>query len=567
MEHSRQPSGARAAFADAVRDAMNKIACEGAGKPTQEQIARATQHRNRHPVSKSAISAWRRGDRLPSSLAALNSFLSALEEVASLPPGRLERAGWARLYQQATNEGAPEQRPQAAILRVRDADPLQLMVHRARTTADGDAVPPYIPRDIDPAVRSALIRSAEHGGAVLLVGDSTAGKTRCAFEAMASTLPRHLLIVPRCAADASEAAATVVRLSNEGERCILWLNDMERYLGSGRLGLREIHALLTSRAVVLGTMRSRVRQNFPEDELLRISEEFEVRRLWSENELERARQQLRRHRDARLQLALTQADNFGIAETLATGPQLWKELKAAAVVNGNPRGAALVWAAIDLTLAGLTDPLPVTLLEALHEDYLPGRNKSLIGPEPFEEALSWATTPRDAVTRLLIQEDDGLRPFEYLLDAHLREHKPSPQLLPEKVWQITLEAGTADQQRFSVAFAAYANSRVDVSRRALQPLTEAGDVQVIRTLGLLYEKDDRAEAARWLHLSADSGDTLSLRLLGDLHFRGQERSEANNWYRKAAEAGDELAQSYFNGPAAPSLRLLIHPPLAPRKAK
>ncbi|MGW7556526.1 tetratricopeptide repeat protein [Streptomyces rimosus] len=365
---------------------------------------------------------------------------------------------------------------------------------------------------------------------------------------MASALPQHLLIVPRGAAEISEAAATAVRLSNEGERCLLWLNDMERYIGSGGLGLKDIRALLASRTVVLATMRSRIRQNFPEDELVRISEEFEVQRLWSEDELERARQQLRRRLDARLQLALTQADNFGVAETLATGPQLWKELKAASVVNGNPRGAALVWAAIDLTLAGLTDPLPVTLLETLHEDYLPGRNKSLIGPEPFEEAFLWATAPQDAVTRLLIQEGDGLRPFEYLLDAHLRERSASPQLLPERIWNIALEAGTAEQQRFSVAFAAYANSRLDVSRRALQPLTEAGNVQALRTMGLLYEKSDRTEAARWLHLAADSGDALSLRLIGDLHFRGQNGREADNWYRKAAEAGDEVAQSYFHGP-------------------
>ncbi|MFD0384290.1 hypothetical protein ACFQ2B_24705 [Streptomyces stramineus] len=58
-----------------------------------------------------------------------------------------------------------------------------------------------------------------------------------------------------------------------------------------------------------------------------------------------------------------------------------------------PRGAALVWAAIDLALAGLTDPLPAELLEELHEDYLPGRNKQLLCPEPLDEALAWATTP------------------------------------------------------------------------------------------------------------------------------------------------------------------------------
>ncbi|WLW55950.1 hypothetical protein [Streptomyces sp. YU58] len=498
-------------------------------------------------MSTSAISAWRNGERIPSSWSVLDSFLGALEQAASLPRGRFDRQRWERLYRRAGSEPVtPDGR--VAVFPVRDADPLELKVHRARTLEDGSALPDYIPRDVDPRVRQALSRMADDGGVVLLVGPSTAGKTRCAFEAMTAVLPDHLLVVPPHVTDLPDAVTEAVRMGRSGKPCVLWLNDMEQYLGSEGLTLTDLRALRRARTVVLGTMRSRIRADLPSHELVRLAEEFEVERLWSRQELDRAREHLRSRRDERLRLALDQAADFGIAETLATGPQLWRELRSASVVNGNPRGAALVWAAIDLALAGLTDPQSPDLLRELHERYLPGRNKQLIGPEPFESALAWATSARDAVTRLLIPEGDGLRPFDYLLDAHLREHGPSPELIPEEIWRVALERGTQKHQRFAIALAAHANDRMDIGMDALRPLAEAEDVDTFRTLGLLFERSDAQEAVHWLKRAIDADDVLSLRLMGNLHFRNRDRQTASTWYRRAAKAGDEVSQSYFNYP-------------------
>lgn len=65
-------------------------------------------------------------------------------------------------------------------------DPVTLGVHRAAAlppaAPDGRAAiaaPAYIPRDVDSELRERLAA----GGFVLLLGDSTAGKTRAAFEA------------------------------------------------------------------------------------------------------------------------------------------------------------------------------------------------------------------------------------------------------------------------------------------------------------------------------------------------------------------------------------------------
>ncbi|MFI1256580.1 tetratricopeptide repeat protein [Streptomyces netropsis] len=562
-ENTAHTAGAREELARAIQAAMDEVTCEGARRPTQTQIAKATEGRGRHRVSKSAISAWRTGDRIPDSWAALSSFLSALEQTASLPRGRLDDPKWVRLYERARAEQVPEPGPQAVTLRVRDADPLELKVHRARTAEGGNAVPAYIPRDVDPAVRQAMSRAGRHGGVILLVGDSTAGKTRCAYEAMTAVLPDHLLVVPRHVTEVPEAVSAVSRSAKSGERCVLWLNDMERYLGPEGMDLHAIRAMRTAKATVLGTMRIRMHQQFPDDELVRLAENFQVDRLWSPPELDRAREELHSNRDPRLRLALDQAADFGVAETLATGPQLWQRLCSASVVNGNPRGAALVWAAIDLALAGLADPLPAELLEALHEDYLPGRNKQLIGPEPLDEALAWATTPPDAVTRLLIPDGTGLRAFDYLLDAHLRARGASPDFIPERVWETVLRVGTERRQRFDIALAAHANERIDISRRALRPLADAGDVDGLRGLGVLCEREDRTEAAQWLQLACDAGDVLSLRLMGNLHFRRQDHAAADEWYRKAAEAGDEVSQSYYRGEPGPVLVRAPQTPSAP----
>jgi hypothetical protein len=120
---------------------------------------------------------------------------------------------------------------------VRDiTDPTILGVHRALAippqTAAADSVrrvdspgrrelPAYVERDIDASLR----RRMAAGGFVMLVGDSAAGKTRAAFEAVAATLPDHVLLVPG-SLDALHAAMTEAARSG---KWVLWLDDIERY--------------------------------------------------------------------------------------------------------------------------------------------------------------------------------------------------------------------------------------------------------------------------------------------------------------------------------------------------
>ena len=119
-------------------------------------------------------------------------------------------------------------------------DPILLGVHpSAPAPADAQArtddpalerVPAYVGRDIDDELRARLAGS----GFVMLVGDSTAGKSRAAYEAIL-TLPNHVLIVPHD----RDALATAIIEAAHTRDCVLWLDDLENYLGAGGSDSRE----------------------------------------------------------------------------------------------------------------------------------------------------------------------------------------------------------------------------------------------------------------------------------------------------------------------------------------
>jgi hypothetical protein len=118
---------------------------------------------------------------------------------------------------------------------VRDvSDPIDLGVHPAalapRDASEGTTrLPPYVRRDIDTELR----RTVTEPGFVLVVGDTTAGKTRSAFEAMHAILPDHVLIAP----GQREGIATAVEAAVATRQSVLWLDDLERFLGPGGLSL------------------------------------------------------------------------------------------------------------------------------------------------------------------------------------------------------------------------------------------------------------------------------------------------------------------------------------------
>lgn len=120
-------------------------------------------------------------------------------------------------------------------VRVRDADPLHLGVHRPIQLAGvANALPRYVLRDSDTAIdgiHATIEAVAGEGGFVLVVGGSSVGKTRCLVEAIQLLLPQWWLLHPANTADVDAFAD-----SGKGRRVVMWLDELQNYLGGERAG-------------------------------------------------------------------------------------------------------------------------------------------------------------------------------------------------------------------------------------------------------------------------------------------------------------------------------------------
>lgn len=96
---------------------------------------------------------------------------------------------------------------------------------------------PYASRAVD----DRLITALREKPFVLLKGRSRAGKSRTAFEAMTNALPNHLLVVPVNRSSMRKLAA-VDPPPHQGRPAVIWLDDLEQYLGAGGLDARLLRA-------------------------------------------------------------------------------------------------------------------------------------------------------------------------------------------------------------------------------------------------------------------------------------------------------------------------------------
>ncbi|MFJ2937890.1 tetratricopeptide repeat protein [Streptomyces sp. NPDC087219] len=386
---------------------------------------------------------------------------------------------------------------------LRDVEtPLFLGVHPTTAGRDGEPqLPPYVPRDSDAAVHDALRAIAGSGGLVLVLGESTAGKSRCAFEAARSVVPDHrLLHVP------PQALLSGLQSIPDGMPVIVWLDDLEQHLGAARLTAPWLRLMRQKGVALLATMRveeySRLRSGpdgeghrLAGDDVLRQADQVvRVERRWSSAELARARA----FEDSRLTEALTRSDEYGLGEYLAAGPDLMTAWLNGWAPGAHPRGAALVAASVDLRRAGVRAPLPLSVLEQLHGHYLRGRGGARLRPEPLPQALEWATAQVRATTSLLLPTDaEGhITVFDYLVDTTQRDAAATP--VPEVIWDAALRI-VAETERADVAEAAISEEQYDIAEGIFRELLEAGDeVALIGLCRALLGQDRLRDAEEFL---------------------------------------------------------------------
>ncbi|MFW5420890.1 SEL1-like repeat protein [Nocardiopsis sp. CNT-189] len=442
----------------------------------------------------------------------------------------------------------------AAALPVAHADLRNLGVRPARPGLNGSKLPPYVPRDHDGKLVEAVQEAARRGGAVLVRGDSAAGKTRSLVNALVQTVGFWPLISPPVGTDLGSLAEHIARTPAFAEEgAIVWLDNVDRFLLPGVGGLTETNlALLTcSRLIVAATLSTHLYEyhcaphslEAPDGAALyREHGNLMLKRLnfvtldrrWSPEEIRRAAES----GDERLNSAARVAEQgvHGVAEYLAAGPELlglWRDADRPTSRNGHPRGYAVVAAAVDLTRTGLAAPLDRSVLETAHTAYL--QRSAVFRPEDFDQALDWAQEVRLGVSGLLIPFDVGedlWQPFEYLVEA-------AEGSVPEAVWRAALVHAADDDERMAIIGRAADEGQQGLAREACALLAQDGHPQAMNLMGCwLHEEGELRGAQRWYRRAAAMGNTIAMvNLALLLEGRGGKR-EAERWYRRAADAGE-----------------------------
>jgi hypothetical protein len=260
----------------------------------------------------------------------------------------------------------------------------------------------YVPRDKDGDL-DALLNNNEF---VLLIGDSKAGKSRMAAEAMRRNFPERALIIP----DSADSLSALLDVGLDFQGSVVWLDELQHYLEKTGLG-RLLDYLAGTDAprevVVLATIREKAYAPYiPDGEMdspywavLKRARRLRIDRLLSVNERDRAAVVFD---DPNMFAAM---GNYGLAEYLSAGPDLLERLENGMV--SQPIGAMVVLAAADWSRTGLTRPIPQGVLIALVENYadrLPIRQP---GPSDISTAIAWAQKAVYGASQLLSPASDG----------------------------------------------------------------------------------------------------------------------------------------------------------------
>lgn len=113
--------------------------------------------------------------------------------------------------------------------RVLSVDAQVLGVHKAiEVDGAGSALPVYVPRDVDESpggIRHKLREAARRGGLVVLVGGSSTGKTRSAYEAVRDLFPDWWLVHPDPDDPQWPGKLTQTKIAPT----VVWLDELQRY--------------------------------------------------------------------------------------------------------------------------------------------------------------------------------------------------------------------------------------------------------------------------------------------------------------------------------------------------
>ncbi|MGV9976548.1 hypothetical protein ACWDUH_02590 [Micromonospora wenchangensis] len=470
----------------------------------------------------------------------LLTFLTAcgLDEDARHP--------WLAAWERVATAGL--RRPREAR-RVRETRPRLLGV-KACIQVDPAAseVPAYVPRDLDWGLRTAVTVAAKGGGLVLVIGNSSVGKTRTAFEAIHAILGEWWLIHP----DPSNPESLRTFAHDPTPRTVIWLDELQLYLDDpDGLSVAVVRNLVGAGVVLIATMwpdeyLSRIMARVPgqpdphsnDRELLSLAHVVDVPGTFSLAERRRAEAFAS---DRRIRIALDALDG-GFTQVLAAGPELVRRWENAPA--DQCYGKALITAALDARRVGATGYLTRSLLEAAAPAYLTPTQQANAPADWSDRALMYATTQLHGAASALsavpagMGEVVGYTVSDYLHQHAQRARRTAP--LPREAWQALVDHHLDNIH--GLARSAERRGQYDAAVALYRRAADEGSNTVAKAS--LVEMLVRRHSIAELREHAEAGDqhakTALVKLLAEQGCIDELRQRANSGEESAASSLAEL---------------------------
>ena len=371
-----------------------------------------------------------------------------------------------------------------ALPHVEESAELDARVHRAVLPI------PYIRRDVEDAARGYL----KSGRPVLLVGSSMVGKTQMAVTLIRGMFAGRGIAIP----DSMDALAALDAAGVALRGSVIFLDDIDRMVGSGGITDGSLRRLAAAGNVLVGTIRAAEYDRYqptsqlrpPEWDVLSVFERVFVGRKLSEAEEDRLTGAVS-DRDVQKRIIRTGLGEYvgaaeHIEETLRLGPSV------------SPAGYALVLGAADWRRAGMSAPVPAAVLPVLAAPHLTARDRAgLADGQSYDEALRWATRDINPTVALLVREESGcFAVFDYALDFLSREADP----IPEASWPVLIK-NAVPADLISIGYTAEVTyHQSSIALQAWRKAADSGhsDAAPIAAfnLGVLFMNQGDADGAR-----------------------------------------------------------------------
>jgi tetratricopeptide (TPR) repeat protein len=427
--------------------------------------------------------------------------------------------------------------------RVRDAD-LYDMLGVAKSEnldqflAQGQR-PPYVARDADAAIDQALDASPF----VILAGPSKAGKSRSAFEALVRRSPDAALLVPFGPTHLDEVIDRYGALKNRPAPAVLWLDDLERFMNSGRVDA----SLLRDARRRLGLQVVATIRNQELNQMLDAGDSpagRDAQAVLDSATIVQIADRMSAAESAQAS-ALYPGQEFdpGLGESFIAGRQLKRKLD-----TGASSLVAIVRAIHDWRRVGMVSGIADADLFALYGAYFrslePLRD---VTRDAFDQGLAAATAPVVRYSALVLKRSHGAETPTFSLTDYIAEYLEGQQLaILDETWQAALAHASKLGTCYQVGNAALHHRRLEIAADAWRRGMEDQDSTSAFNLGVLLEgQGDLTGAEKAWQIATELGEGAAASNLGSLRRQRGDVNGAAEAYRRAldlsfADAGVHL---------------------------